>query len=116
MRRGEIRLVDLEPVRGSGARMRCPAVIVSNDGANAAAGARGTGAITVIPLTTRVETVFAFQALVSAAVAGLPDDTKAHAEQVRSVSVERVGPKVGMIPAADMHDIDRALRIQLGLV
>lgn len=116
MRRGEIRLVDLEPVRGSGSRVRCPAVIVSNDGANAAAGSRGSGAVTVIPLTTRVEHVYPFQALVSSDVAGLPDDTKAHAEQVRSVSVERIGPKVGMIPAAAMGDIDRALRLQLGLV
>ena len=37
MRRGEIRIADLEPVRGSEATKRRPAVIVSNDGANLAA-------------------------------------------------------------------------------
>ena len=115
MRRGEIRLVDLEPVRGSGAKMRCPAVIVSNDAANAAAGSRGTGAITVIPLSGRVETVYPFQALVASETAGMPEDTKAHAEQVRSISVERVGPKLGMVPAVEMAEVDRALRMQLGL-
>jgi mRNA interferase MazF len=31
MRRGEIRLVDLDPVRGSEANKRRPAVLVSND-------------------------------------------------------------------------------------
>ena len=34
MRRGEIRLVDLEPVRRAEANKRRPAIIVSNDGAN----------------------------------------------------------------------------------
>ena len=95
--------------------MRCPAVIVSNDGANAAAGSRGEGAITVIPLSSRVEQIFPFQALIASAIAGLPEDTKAHAEQVRSISVQRVGPKVGMIAATEMGEIDRALRMQLGL-
>ena len=35
MRRGEIRLVDLDPARGSEANKRRPAVIVSNDGETA---------------------------------------------------------------------------------
>jgi len=33
MRRGEIRLVDVEPVKGAEANKRRPAMIVSNDGA-----------------------------------------------------------------------------------
>ena len=37
MLRGEIVLVDLEPTRGSEANKRRPAVLVSNDGANAVA-------------------------------------------------------------------------------
>ena len=37
MRRGDIHTVDLDPVRGSEANKRRPAVIVSNDGANATA-------------------------------------------------------------------------------
>ena len=37
MHRGEVRLVDLDPVRGSEASKRRPAVIVSNDGANSTA-------------------------------------------------------------------------------
>ena len=35
MQRAEIPLVDLEPVQGAEANKRRPAVIVSNDGANA---------------------------------------------------------------------------------
>ena len=51
MRRGEIRLVDLEPGRGSEADKTRPAVIVSNDGANAAAARSGRGVLTVVPVT-----------------------------------------------------------------
>jgi mRNA interferase MazF len=46
MLRGEIRLVDLEPARGSEAHKRRPAVIVSNDAANATAARLGRGVIT----------------------------------------------------------------------
>ncbi len=37
MRRGEVRLVDFDPVQGSEANERRPAVVVSNDRANAVA-------------------------------------------------------------------------------
>ena len=37
MRRGDVRFVDFEPVRGAEANKTRPAVIVSNDGANSTA-------------------------------------------------------------------------------
>ncbi len=42
MRRDEIRLVDLEPLRGAEADKQRPAVIVSNDGANNTAQRHGS--------------------------------------------------------------------------
>ena len=48
MLRGEIRLVDLEPIRGSEAGRRRPAVVVSNDRANATAARVGRGVVTVV--------------------------------------------------------------------
>jgi mRNA interferase MazF len=51
MLRGEILLVDLEPVRGAEANKRRPAVVVSNDGANASASKLGRGVVTVVPVT-----------------------------------------------------------------
>ena len=89
MRRGEIRLVDLESVRGSEASKRRPAVVVSNDSANAVAARLGRGVVTVVPATSNVERVLPFQVLLPSARAGLGVDSKAQAEQVRSVSVER---------------------------
>src|SRR5664280_2221546 len=66
MLRGEVRLTDLEPVRCSEANKRRPAVIVSNDRANATADRLGRGMLTVVPVTSNVTRVFPFQTLLSA--------------------------------------------------
>jgi mRNA interferase MazF len=115
MRRGEVRLVDLEPTRGTEANKRRPAVVVSNDRANAAADRLGRGVVTVVPVTSNTARVFPFQTLLPAADTGLRTDSKAQAEQVRSVAVERVGPIVGRVPAPIMARLDDALRLQLQL-
>ena len=115
MRRGELRLVDLEPVRGAEADKRRPAVIVSNDGANGAAARLGRGVITVVPVTSNVRRVLPFQVLLPRGTAGLERPSKAQAEQVRSVSVERVGRALGVLSAALVAELDEALRLHLAL-
>jgi mRNA interferase MazF len=115
MRRGDIHSVDLDPVRGAESNKRRPAVIVSNDVANATAARLGRGVITVVPVTSNVERVYPFQVLLPAAETGLARDSKAQAEQVRSIAVERVGDRLGVVPGATMLDIDEALRLHLGL-
>ncbi len=115
MRRGDIRVVDLDPVRGSEASNSRPAVVVSNDIANATAMRLGRGVVTVVPLTSNVERVYPFQVLLPAIATGLPRDSKAQAEQVRSVAVERVGQRRGVLPAQLLRDLDEALRVHLAL-
>ena len=115
MRRGEIRLVDLEPARGSEADKRRPAVIVSNDGANAAAVRLGRGVVTVVPVTSATTRVYPFQVLLPSFDTGLARDSKAQAEQVRAVAVERLGDRVGTLPPALMADLDEAHRLHLAL-
>jgi mRNA interferase MazF len=115
MRRGDIHSVDLDPVRGSEANKRRPAVIVSNDAANRTAKRLGRGVVTVVPVTTNIERVYPFQVLLPAAETGLDRDSKAQAEQIRSIAVERVGDPLGVVPNAIMLDIDEALRLHLGI-
>jgi len=115
MRRGEIYLVDLDPTRGSEAAKRRPAVLVSNDGANATATRLGTGVITVVPVTSIVERVYPFQVLLPAGQSGLDKDSKAQAEQVRSISVERLGHRVGELAPSMVDRLDDALRLHLAL-
>ncbi len=115
MRRGDIHAVDLDPVRGSEASKRRPAVIVSNDGANLTATRLGRGVVTIVPLTSNIERIYPFQVLLPSAGTGLERDSKAQAEQVRSIAVERVGARLGIVPSALMLQIDEALRLHLAL-
>lgn len=115
MRRGEVRIVDLDPARGSEAAKSRPAVIVSNDAANATAERLGRGVVTVVPVTSGVDRVYPFQVLLAATATGLPRDSKAQAEQVRSVPVDRVQRTIGQLPAELLAQLDAALRLHLGL-
>jgi len=69
----------------------------------------------VVPVTTNVERLYPFQVLLPAADTGLSADSKAQAEQVRSVDVGRVGKRVGRVPTPLMRDLDEALRLHLAL-
>src|SRR5438270_11984420 len=102
MRRGEVRVVDLEPTQGAEANKRRPAVIVSNDGANRSAERLGRGVITVVPITTNTTRIYPFQVLLPATRCRLPADSKAQAEQIRAVSVSRVGQRTGQRPGAGL--------------
>ena len=115
MLRGEIRLVDLDPVRGSEPSKRRPAVIVSNDRANLTAARLGRGVVTVVPVTSNTDRVFPFQTLLPGAATGLRYDAKAQAEQIRSIAVERLGAVLGHVPAGLMGELDDALRLHLQL-
>lgn len=53
--------------------------------------------------------------MLPAGATGLRTDSKAQAEQVRSVAVQRMGRSVGRVPTDLMADIDEALRIHLAL-
>lgn len=115
MRRGEIRLVDLEPVLGAEADKRRPAVLVSNDGANSTAQRLGRGVVTVVPVTSNTRRVYPFQVLLPAVDTGLAVDSKAQAEQVRAIAVERVGGRIGVLTTDLVAALDEALRLHLAL-
>jgi mRNA interferase MazF len=115
MRRGEVRLVDLAPSRGAEADKLRPAVLVSNDGANAAADRLGRGVVTVVPVTTNVARIYPFQVLLPAGECGLDQDSKAQAEQVRSIDVTRVRRRIGRLPAPLLGELEEALRLHLVL-
>ena len=115
MHRGEIYLVNLEPAKSGEANKQRPAVVVSNDGANSSAARSGHGVITVVPVTSNVARIYPFQVLLPANATGLDLDSKAQAEQVRSISVDRLGAAIGEVPHALMEELDEALRLHLAL-
>jgi mRNA interferase MazF len=115
MRRGDIHLVDFEPSRGSEADKLRPAVIVSNDASNEIVTRLGRGLVTVVPVTTNVRRTYPFQVLLPASRTGLERDSKAQAEQIRAVSVERIRERIGLLPYSLLGRLDQALRVHLDL-
>ncbi|WP_240744650.1 type II toxin-antitoxin system PemK/MazF family toxin [Microbacterium sp. PF5] len=115
LRRGQIVLASFDPGIGSEARKTRPAVVVSNNTANAVAIRRPGATVTVVPLTTATERVWPFQVLLPAAATGLDRDSKAQAEQVRTIAVARIVRPVGWVPAELMGALDEVLRLHLAL-
>jgi mRNA interferase MazF len=115
MRRGDVVWVDLDPARRSEANKRRPAIVVSNDGANRTAQHLGRGVVTVVPVTRNTTNVYPFQVLLPAKTCGLPTASKAQAEQIRSVSVDRLSDAVGRLPTELLAELDDALRLHLDL-
>lgn len=106
MRRGDVYWVHFDPARGGEIKKTRPAVIVSNDAANKAA-----NRVQVVPLTSNVDRVRSWEALVH--VGGTP--VKALADQIRTVTKERLGGREATLSAMDILAVERAIRIQLGL-
>jgi mRNA interferase MazF len=115
VRRGDVVSVSFDPARRSEASKTRPAVVVSNDAANASATRLGRGVVTVVPVISNVARVYPFQVLLPAKLTGLSRDSKAQAEQVRSVAVDRIGERVGRLPAILLSELDQALRVHLAL-
>ncbi|MDY7103912.1 MAG: type II toxin-antitoxin system PemK/MazF family toxin [Actinomycetota bacterium] len=113
MRRGDVVWVDLHPVRRHEANKVRPAVIVSNDGANRRATDLGRGTVTVVPITSNTARVHPFQVELPKGSCGLSRESKAQAEQVRAVSVSRVGRVAGHLPPELLDQLDDALRLHL---
>jgi mRNA interferase MazF len=115
MFRGDIFLVELDPDRESEASKTRPAIVVSNNAVNDSTERRGRGVVTVVPITANLRHIFPFQVLLPSDDTGLALDSKAQAEQVRSVSTDRLVRRIGVVGAERMRQLDDALRLHLSL-
>lgn len=109
--RGDIFWVNLDPTIGSEIRKKRPALIVSNDAAN-----RRYHQITVVLLTSqRPEQAEDFQVYLTKEESGLSKDSKALAEQIRTISKLRLGPRIGHIGEESLRAVEKALKVHLDL-
>ena len=106
MKRGEVWWIDFDPSIGDEIQKMRPAVIVSNDAANA-----HLNRIQVVPLTSNIERVFPGETLVR-----IGNQTrKALATQIMTAAKERLGRRLGVLRPADLRAVETAILVQLGI-
>lgn len=108
--RGEVWLVDLDPVRGREQAGRRPGLVVSVDLFN-----RGPAdLVVVIPLTTR-EKGIPWHVAVEPPEGGLKEKSFIKCEDLRSVAKERLLSRLGAVSAETLAAVEDRLRILLGI-
>lgn len=112
MKRGDVWSVNLDPTIGSEIKKTRPCVIVNRD---------SIGILPlkiVVPLTRwqdRFESAAWLVPIAAAEGSGVAKKSAADTFQVRSISQNRFVEKLGELPATEMEEISRALRISMRL-
>jgi mRNA interferase MazF len=106
VKRQEVWWIDFNPSVGGEVQKTRPAVILSNDYAN-----EYSNRVQVIPLTSKVEKCYPCEAYVF--VDG--KKSKAMADQIMTVSKNRLKSRITSISNNDMSSIERVLKVQLYL-
>ena len=105
MKRGEVWWVSFQAAVGGEIQKERPAVIISNDAAN-----KHLNRVQVVPLTSSVDRVYPSEALVL--VRG--KRRKAMADQLTTVSKQRLKNRVGRLSSSDLNEVEKAIMLQLG--
>ena len=106
MRRGEVWWVEFDPAVGTEIRKTRPAVIVSNDAAN-----RHLARVVVVPLTSNTDRIYPGEVTVMVNGTG----SKAMSDQIMAADKARLKDRVAELSKADLHALEDAIRLHLGM-
>ena len=106
--RGEIRWADLNPVRGSEQAGQRPVLVLSHDVFNERSGTVIAVAITSQPQRAGFPLTMEFESK------GLPKRSWVKISQIRTLSVERLGKRMGHVSDAEMSQIVEGLNEIIG--
>jgi mRNA interferase MazF len=106
MKRREVWWVNFDPSIGGEIKKKRPAVIISNDASN-----RFLNRVHVVPLTSKTERLYPSEA----EVVFKGKESKAMADQLATVSKERLFRRAGILSQEDMRKIEKAIKIQLDI-
>lgn len=110
VRRGDAFLVDFSPARGSEQAGLRPALVIQNDIGN-----RTSPTTIVAAITTAIHKAYPFLVRLEAGEGGLAKDSVVNAAQILTIDQTRLIKKIGSLSQGKMQDVDRAIRISLGL-
>jgi len=110
-RRGDVILIDFDPVRGSEQGKVRPAVIIQNDVAN-----KYSPVLIVAAITSNPRALHPTDVEVFAPEGGLRKDSKVMLNQIRTVDKIRVIDRLGSLSGETMGKVDEAIKVSLGLV
>ena len=110
MQKGEIYWADLDPTVGSEIAKKRPVLLVSNDINN-----RFGSTVTIVPLTSSTDKVYPFEVLLVTGEGGLRNESKAKANQIRTIDKRRLGSRIGKLSDNKVREVEQAILIHLGI-
>lgn len=110
IRRGDILLIDFAPALQGEANYTRPAIVITNNVANAS-----SPAVVVVPLTSNIERIYPFELLIPVERSGLDRDSKAQTQFIRYISTVRIKRPLGYLPEDLMTQLERRLKEHLAL-
>jgi len=111
IKRGEIYLTVLDPVVGKEISKTRPVVVVSNDKNN-----EFSATVTILPLTSRnLQKIYPFELFLPKGAGNLPKDSKVKADQIRTLDKSRLLTLIGKLEREEIIQIEKAMKIHLGL-
>jgi len=106
--RGEIRWAELNPVRGKEQAGRRPVLILSHDVFN-----ERSGTVIAMALTSQPQRA-AFPLTLELQSKGLPKQSWVKISQIRTLAVERIGPRLGTVSSEELAQVIEGLTDIIG--
>lgn len=106
--RGDIWLVDLDPIVGHEEAKRRPCLVLSNNRFNESP----SGLVIIIPITS-TKTDYPLHVAIKMPEGGLNEDSYLMCEQIRSVSVKRLSEKLGNVSFNTLQNVENILKVLL---
>ena len=112
IKRGQIYLACLDPVKGKGIAKTRPVVVISNDKNN-----EFSATVSILPLTSKhLDKTFPFEVFLANGMANLPKDSKIKADQIRTIDKGRLLHRIGKVNNDAIASIEKAVKIHLQLL